>query len=70
MEAGMAKYLATETGVFCAQEAMRIFGGYSYSTEFEIERFYRDAMLMCIGEGTNELQRIIVAKQYVERNKI
>jgi butyryl-CoA dehydrogenase len=70
MEAGMAKYYATETGVFCAQEAMRIFGGYSYSTEFEIERYYRDAMLMCIGEGTNEMQRIIVAKQLVERNPI
>jgi butyryl-CoA dehydrogenase len=70
MEAGMAKYFATETGVFCAQEAMRIFGGYSYSTEYEIERFYRDAMLMCIGEGTNEMQRIIIAKQLVERNRI
>lgn len=70
MEAGMAKYFATETGVFCAQEAMRIFGGYSYSTEYEIERFYRDAMLMCIGEGTNEMQRIIIAKQLVERNRV
>ena len=70
MEAGMAKYFATETGVFCSQEAMRIFGGYSYSTEYEIERFYRDAMLMCIGEGTNEMQRIIVAKQLIERNLI
>ena len=70
MEAGMAKYFATETGVYCAEEAMRIFGGYSYAPEYEIERFYRDAMLMCIGEGTNELQRIIVAKQYVGRNKI
>jgi butyryl-CoA dehydrogenase len=70
MEAGMAKYFATETGVECAQEAMRIFGGYSYSTEYEIERYYRDAMLMCIGEGTNEMQRIIVAKQLIERNPI
>ena len=70
MEAGMAKYFATETGVFCSQEAMRIFGGYSYSTEYEIERFYRDAMLMCIGEGTHEMQRIIVAKQLIERNPI
>ena len=70
MEAGMAKYFATETGVFCSQEAMRIFGGYSYSTEYEIERYYRDAMLMCIGEGTNEMQRIIVAKQLIERNKV
>lgn len=70
MEAGMAKYFASETGVFCANEAMRIFGGYSYSVEYDIERFYRDAMLMCIGEGTNEMQRIIIAKQLVERYKV
>ena len=69
MEAGMAKYFASEAGVFCSQEAMRIFGGYSYSTEYEIERFYRDAMLMCIGEGTNELQQLSIAKQLLERNK-
>jgi alkylation response protein AidB-like acyl-CoA dehydrogenase len=67
LEASMAKYFATEAGVFCAGEAMRIFGGYSYSTEYEIERYYRDAMLMCIGEGTNEIQRIIIAKQLIER---
>ncbi|MBL8514025.1 MAG: acyl-CoA dehydrogenase family protein [Betaproteobacteria bacterium] len=70
MEAGMAKYFASEAGVFCAQEAMRIFGGASYSVEYEIERFYRDAMLMCIGEGTNEMQRIIIAKQLVARNPV
>ena len=70
MEAGMAKYFASEAGVFCASEAMRIFGGASYSVEYEIERYYRDAMLMCIGEGTNEMQRIIIAKQLVERNKV
>ncbi|QOW21976.1 MULTISPECIES: acyl-CoA dehydrogenase family protein [Lysobacteraceae] len=70
MEAGMAKYFATETGAYCAEEGMRIFGGYSYSTEYEIERFHRDAMLMCIGEGTNEMQRIIIAKQLVARNAI
>ena len=70
MEAGMAKYFATETGAFCAQEGMRIFGGYSYSVEYEIERFHRDAMLMCIGEGTNEMQRIIISKQLVARNRI
>jgi alkylation response protein AidB-like acyl-CoA dehydrogenase len=67
LEASMAKYFATETGVFCAEEAMRIFGGYSYSVEYEIERFFRDSMLMCIGEGTNEIQRIIIAKQLIER---
>jgi alkylation response protein AidB-like acyl-CoA dehydrogenase len=70
LEAGMAKYFASEAGVFCTQEAMRIFGGASYSVEYEIERLYRDALLMCIGEGTNELQRIIIAKQLVERNRI
>jgi len=51
MEAGMAKYFASETGVFCAQEGMRIFGGYSYSVEYEIERFYRDAMLMSFDDA-------------------
>lgn len=70
MEAGMAKLFATETGAYCAQEGMRIFGGYSYSTEYEIERFHRDAMLMCIGEGTNEMQKIIISKQLVARNAI
>ena len=70
MEAGMAKYFASEAGVFCAQEAMRIFGGYGFSTEYEIERFYRDAMLMCVGEGTNEMQRIIIAKQLVAREEV
>jgi alkylation response protein AidB-like acyl-CoA dehydrogenase len=49
---------------------MRIFGGYSYSTEYEIERYYRDAMLMCIGEGTNELLRTIIAKQLIARHPI
>ena len=70
LEAGMAKYFGSEAGVFCSNEAMRIFGGYSYSVEYDIERYYRDAMLMCIGEGTNEMQRIIIAKQLIERNKI
>ncbi len=70
MEAAMAKYFGSEAGVFCANEAMRIFGGYSYSTEYEIERYYRDAMLMCIGEGTNELLQTIIAKQWIARNKI
>jgi hypothetical protein len=49
---------------------MRVFGGYSYSKEYEIERFYRDSLLMCIGEGTNEMQRIIVARQWVKRNPV
>jgi alkylation response protein AidB-like acyl-CoA dehydrogenase len=68
MEAGMAKLFASESAVQNSLDAMRIFGGYSYSTEYEIERFFRDAPLMCIGEGTNEMQRIIIAKQLVARN--
>ena len=68
MEAGMAKFFASEAAVRNSEEAMRIFGGYSYSKEYEIERYYRDALLMCIGEGTNEMQRMIIAKQWLKRN--
>ncbi|MDT7935086.1 MAG: acyl-CoA dehydrogenase family protein [Sphingomonadaceae bacterium] len=68
MEAGMAKYFASEAAVRNSEEAMRIYGGYAYSKEYEIERYYRDALLMCIGEGTNELQRMIIARQWVKRN--
>lgn len=68
LEAGMAKYFASEAAVANSQEAMRIYGGYSYSKEYDIERFYRDSMLMCIGEGTNEMQRMIISKQWVKRN--
>jgi len=70
MEAGMAKYFASEAAVENSLESMRIHGGYGYSKEFHVERYYRDAPLMCIGEGTNEMQRIIIAKQLVARNKI
>jgi alkylation response protein AidB-like acyl-CoA dehydrogenase len=70
MEAGMAKYFATEAAFENAHEAMRIHGGYGYSKEFAVERLYRDAPLLCIGEGTNEMQRIIIARQLIERNKI
>jgi alkylation response protein AidB-like acyl-CoA dehydrogenase len=70
LEAAMAKLAGSEAGVYCAQEAMRIFGGYSLSVEYEIERYYRDCMLMVIGEGTNEILRQIIAKQLIERNKI
>ena len=70
LEAGMAKLFASEAGLENAIEAMRIFGGYSYSTDFDVERYYRDAPLMCIGEGTNEMQRIIIARQLVERNPL
>jgi alkylation response protein AidB-like acyl-CoA dehydrogenase len=68
MEAGMAKLFATETALFNSTEAMRIHGAYGYSREFDIERYYRDAPLVAIGEGTNELQRIIIARQLVKRN--
>jgi alkylation response protein AidB-like acyl-CoA dehydrogenase len=68
LEAGMAKLFASEAGVENSLEALRIFGGYSYSTDFDVERYYRDAPLMCIGEGTNEMQRIIIARQLLERN--
>jgi alkylation response protein AidB-like acyl-CoA dehydrogenase len=70
MEAGMAKYFATEAGVENSLEAMRIHGAYGYSKEFDIERLYRDAPLLVIGEGTNELQRLIIAKQLIERNPV
>ena len=68
MEAGMAKYFASETAVENALEAMRIHGGYGYSKEYHVERYLRDAPLMCIGEGTNEIQRMIIAKQLIARN--
>jgi alkylation response protein AidB-like acyl-CoA dehydrogenase len=68
MEAGMAKYFATEAALENSIESMRIHGAYGYSREFDIERLYRDAPLTCIGEGTNEMQRIIISKQYIKRN--
>jgi len=70
MEAGMAKLFSTEAAVENSLEAVRIHGGYGYSKEYLVERFYRDAPLLVIGEGTNEMQRIIIAKQLVERNRI
>ncbi len=70
MEAGMAKLFASEAAVTVSLEAMRIHGGYGYSKEFTVERLYRDAPLLVIGEGTNELQRIIIARQLIARNKV
>ena len=67
MEAGMAKFFASEAAVENSLEAMRIHGGYGYSKEYHIERYFRDAPLMCIGEGTNEIQRMIIARQIIER---
>ena len=60
----------TEAALENAAEAMRVHGGYGYSTEFPVERLYRDAPLLVIGEGTNELQRIIIARQLVARNPV
>ena len=70
MEAGMAKLFASEAAINVSLEAMRIHGGYGYSKEFMVERLYRDAPLLVIGEGTNELQRIIIACQLIERNPV
>lgn len=67
MEAGMAKLFATEAAVENSIEALRVFGGYGYSTEYNVERLYRDAPLLVLGEGTNELQRIIVSRQLISR---
>lgn len=69
-EAGMAKLFATEAALENAIEAMRIHGGYGYSKEFLVERLYRDAPLLVIGEGTNEIQRLLIAKRLIERNPI
>ena len=65
-ESGMAKIVASEAALRCATDAMRIHGGYGYSTEFEVERLYRDAPLMSIGEGTNDVLRTVVAKSLLD----
>jgi alkylation response protein AidB-like acyl-CoA dehydrogenase len=70
LEAGMAKLFASETCAWVTLEAMRVLGGYGYTKEFPVERFYRDAPLMIIGEGTNEIQRTVIAKQLVKRYAI
>ena len=62
MEAGMAKLFASEVAIKASLESMRIHGGYGYSTEFDIERLYRDAPLMAIGEGTNDIQKLVIAR--------
>jgi alkylation response protein AidB-like acyl-CoA dehydrogenase len=67
LEAGMAKLFASETAMQVALDAMRIHGGYGYSTEYDVERYFRDAPLMIVGEGTNEIQRNIIAAQLVRR---
>ncbi len=70
MEAGMAKLFASEAGRFCVEESFRIHGGYGYSKEYEIERLYRDAPLLLIGEGTSEIQRMVIGKTLLARHKI
>jgi alkylation response protein AidB-like acyl-CoA dehydrogenase len=70
LEAGMAKLFASETGKEVVEDSFRIHGGYGYSKEYEIERLYRDAPLLLIGEGTSEIQRMVIGKKLLERHKI
>ncbi|HEY7489001.1 MAG TPA: acyl-CoA dehydrogenase family protein [Streptosporangiaceae bacterium] len=69
MEAGMAKLFASETAMKIAMDALRIHGGYGYSTEFDVERYFRDAPLMIVGEGTNEIQRNVIVRQLISRDR-
>jgi alkylation response protein AidB-like acyl-CoA dehydrogenase len=70
MEAGMAKLFASEAAMQIALDAIRVHGGYGFSTEYDVERYFRDAPLMIVGEGTNEIQRNVIASQLIARNKI
>jgi butyryl-CoA dehydrogenase len=70
LEAGMAKLFATETAQECVVEAMRIHGGYGYSQEFVVERLYRDAPLLILGEGTNEIQQLLIARRLLEQHAL
>jgi alkylation response protein AidB-like acyl-CoA dehydrogenase len=70
LEAGMAKLFASESGKECVEECLRIHGGYGYSKEYEIERLYRDAPLLLIGEGTSEIQRMVIGRKLLERHRI
>jgi alkylation response protein AidB-like acyl-CoA dehydrogenase len=70
MEAGMAKLFASETAMEIALNAVRIHGGYGYSSEFDVERYFRDAPLMIVGEGTNEIQRNVIARQLIGRHRL
>jgi alkylation response protein AidB-like acyl-CoA dehydrogenase len=70
IEAGMAKLFASEAGRFCVEESLRIHGGYGYSKEYEIERLYRDAPLLLIGEGTSEIQRMVIGRKLLQRHRI
>jgi len=70
MEAGMAKLFASETAMEIALSALRIHGGYGYSTEYDVERYFRDAPLMIVGEGTNEIQKNVIAAQLIARGEV
>ncbi|HEY6747057.1 MAG TPA: acyl-CoA dehydrogenase family protein [Mycobacteriales bacterium] len=70
LEAGMAKLFASETAMQVALDAVRVHGGYGYSTEFDVERYFRDAPLMIVGEGTNEIQRTVIVRQLIKRNPL
>ncbi|MCF6509713.1 acyl-CoA dehydrogenase [Blastococcus sp. MG754426] len=70
MEAGMAKLFASEAAMQVALDAMRVHGGYGYSKEFDVERYFRDAPLMILGEGTNEIQRTVIAAQWIARHQV
>ena len=63
----MAKLFASESAVRICDRAMQIHGGYGYSTEFDVERYFRDAPLMIVGEGTNEIQRNVIVRRLIER---
>jgi alkylation response protein AidB-like acyl-CoA dehydrogenase len=70
LEAGMAKLFASEMAMFVTTEALRIHGGYGYSKEFTVERLYRDAPFFIIGEGTSEIQKMVIGRQLLEKYKI
>ena len=70
VEAGMAKYLAAEYCKEVVEDSLRIHGGYGYSSEFEIERLYRDAPMLLIGEGTAEIQKMIIGRRLLEKYKL
>jgi alkylation response protein AidB-like acyl-CoA dehydrogenase len=70
VEAGMAKLFASETCQRVSLDAMRVLGGYGYTKEFRVERYYRDAPLMLIGEGTSDIQRLVIARGLVQRHRI